>query len=74
MVFSLLPADAKLSSACDGSLNVPADTYTALTPHLHAGERLIWLGRPKQGLLLRREDAWLIPFSLLWGFCMFPGD
>jgi hypothetical protein len=53
---------------------VPSDTYAALTPHLNPGERLLWFGRPKQGLLLRGEDAWLIPFSLVWCFFSFPGS
>lgn len=45
---------------------MPTDAYAALTPYLHSGERLLWAGRPKRGLLLRGEDAWLIPFSLVW--------
>ena len=31
------------------------------------GEKVIWRGRPKQGLMLTRRDALLIPFSLVWG-------
>lgn len=39
---------------------------------LLAGERLVWTGRPGQGLLLTPRDAFLIPFSLLWcGFSVF---
>jgi hypothetical protein len=34
---------------------------------LEAGERLLWAGRPGGGIRLRRADAFMIPFSLMWG-------
>ena len=39
---------------------------TAFAGRLLRGERLLWTGQPSKGLLLRAQDAFLIPFSLLW--------
>lgn len=43
-----------------------------LRTYLQGNERLQWSGRPKTGIVFRKEDAYLIPFSLLWcGFAIF---
>ncbi|WP_428247508.1 hypothetical protein [Ferrovibrio sp.] len=39
---------------------------SALSATLDAGEKLLWWGIPKQGFVLRRSDATLIPFSLFF--------
>jgi hypothetical protein len=36
------------------------------------GEHIIWEGRPATGLIFRPMDAFMVPFSLLWGgFAIF---
>jgi len=39
---------------------------------LDSDERILWQGAPPSGLMLRREDIFMIPFSLMWlGFALF---
>jgi hypothetical protein len=38
-----------------------------LRSQLGLNEKLLWSGRPQQGLRLQLSDALFIPFSLLWG-------
>ena len=38
-----------------------------LQPYLQAGEKFLWTGRPDPSRLIGRADAFLIPFSFMWG-------
>ena len=37
-----------------------------LRSHLDSGEKLLWTGRPAQGIVLTRQDWYLIPFGAVW--------
>jgi hypothetical protein len=48
-------------------MEVALDPARELSGELGPGERLLWSGRPRQGIFFRRSDIFAIPFSLLWG-------
>ena len=43
------------------------DDVSEITRELDPTERILWSGRPRQGLRLQASDAIAIPFSLMWG-------
>jgi hypothetical protein len=34
---------------------------------LDSGERLLWSGQPRQGIVIRSSEIFMTPFALLWG-------
>lgn len=48
------------------------DSRLDLQKELLPGEKLLWTGKPRTGMLLRPMDAIMIPFSIFWfGFALF---
>ena len=46
--------------------------YSFARPYLTPGEIILWRGKPEKGHLLTGQDAFLIPFSIVWcGFAIF---
>jgi len=48
-------------------MEILIDPSQHLTRELGSGERLLWSGRPRQGIIFRSSDIFMIPFSLFWG-------
>jgi hypothetical protein len=42
------------------------EDHSRWRPWLLAGERLLWSGRPKRGLVFRLADLYMVPLGLLW--------
>jgi len=48
------------------------ETESQIEHELGDGERLLWSGKPRQGIVFRSFDVFVIPFSLMWsGFVVF---
>jgi len=51
---------------------ITTDLAENFRAYLQPDERVVWTGRPTQGVWLSGRDVFLIPFSLLWGgFAIF---
>lgn len=48
-------------------MRTETSTVQIIQRELEPKEKLLWLGRPKQGLQFRGSDVFLIAFGLLWG-------
>lgn len=42
------------------------DIENELLPNLSKGEKFLWTGRPKRGIVFGSSDILFIPFSMLW--------
>lgn len=42
------------------------DHKVVIGAELEGGEELLWSAQPRQGLILRKSDNWMIPFSIFW--------
>jgi hypothetical protein len=53
-------------------LQIDPSSAAAIQSELLSGESFVWAGQPKSSVIFHKEDAYLIPFSFLWGgFAIF---
>ena len=51
---------------------IDQDSLAAIKAELTRGETVLWSGRPSTSVVFHVEDAFLVPFSLMWGgFAIF---
>jgi hypothetical protein len=43
------------------------NTKMMISEEVESGEKLLWVGVPKQGVILKKSDIFMIPFSIFWG-------
>jgi hypothetical protein len=48
-------------------VNLQQDPVEAIRPYLLQHEHIVWTGRPDPRRLFNAADAFLVPFSLIWG-------
>ena len=46
---------------------IDPEAESFLRGQLTADERLLWSGQPPRGIRLRASDAFIVPFTLMWG-------
>ncbi|WP_416898998.1 MAG: PH domain-containing protein [Minwuia sp.] len=56
------------------SLDRDQTAVDEIAPYLDPGEKILWAAKPKQGFVLRREDLFIVPFSLVWSGSAFVGS
>ncbi|MFZ1684945.1 MAG: hypothetical protein WAU88_12570 [Candidatus Zixiibacteriota bacterium] len=62
--------DTLEQQATESFVNIDAQQVAA--PQLSSGERILWAGKPRQGMFMQPQDAAVIPFSVAWcGFACF---
>ena len=52
-----------------GGAVISLEYETPIQPQLRPGEQLLWVGRPRQGFLVRSWDSVFIVVGLLWLAC-----